>query len=226
MLFTGLWWDHLIKLDINLATCMVLSQSLEFNYGNFKTGSLETTQGLKTCSCPTGISKSYAIGRHCCHRLSACAASWDVWARVPILYGTDQMPVTFLLGNGYPEESPQLWCFFKAHVRIRLRDMLRICIDIQKSKTFFSAIFQGTCTDVCPSAAWSWLTCTGPEQMEFSTMESICMRGLFFHTASHSQLFYLFCNHQLLLMQAALFLCKPPRAQEPTHCSVHRQAPS
>lgn len=79
------------KVDINLATCMVLSQSLEFNYGNFKTGSLETTQGLKPCSCPTGISKSYAIGCHCWHQLSACATAWDVWARVPVLHQTDQM---------------------------------------------------------------------------------------------------------------------------------------
>lgn len=92
MLFTGLWWDHLIKLDINLATCMVLSQSLEFNYGNFKTGSLETTWGLKPCSCPTGISKSYAIGCHCWHQLSACATAWDVWARVPVPHQMDQMP--------------------------------------------------------------------------------------------------------------------------------------
>lgn len=96
MLFTGLWWDQLIKLDINLATSLVLSQSLEFNYGNFKTGSLETTRGLRTCCCPTGISKTYGIGCHCCHQLSACSAVWDVSAHVPLLPQMDQVPVPFL----------------------------------------------------------------------------------------------------------------------------------
>lgn len=136
MLFTGLWWDQLIKLDINLATCLVLSQSLEFNYGNFKTGSLETTRGLRTCCCPTGISKSCAIGCHCCHRLSACTAVWDVSARVPVLPKMDQMPTTFLLGNDSPEESHQLQWLFVANVRMELGDTLTIYVDIQKLGTY------------------------------------------------------------------------------------------
>lgn len=135
MLFTGLWWDQLIRLDTNLATRLVLSQSLEFNYGNFKTGSLETTRGLRTCCCPTGISKTYGIGCHCCHQLSACSAVWDVSAHVPVLPKMDQMPMPFLLGNDSPEESYQLqWCFM-AEVRMELSDMPRICIDTQKPGT-------------------------------------------------------------------------------------------
>lgn len=135
MLFTRLWWDQLIKLDINLATRLVLSQSLEFNYGNFKTGSLETTQGLRTCCCPTGISKTYGTGCHCCHQLSACSAVWDVSAHVPILPEMDQMPMPFLLGNYSPEGSHQLQRCFMAEVRMELSDMPGICIDTQKPGT-------------------------------------------------------------------------------------------
>lgn len=71
---------------------------------------------------------------------SACAATWDVCARIQVLPRLVQMPMTFLLGNGFPEGSHQLQCFFIAWVRMEhskdtYGTYLRICADIQKPGT-------------------------------------------------------------------------------------------
>lgn len=186
MLFTGLWWDHLIKPDINLAMCMVLSQSLEFNYGNFKTGSLETTRGLKPCSCPTGISKSYAIGCHCWHQLSACATAWDVWAHVPVLHQMDQMAAPWKwLSWGIPTLS---MVFHMACVRRELNNTLKICTAI-RTKLLFLSIFPGDLHGCITHCSSKRAHVHRPKQMKSITIRNICTNVLFFQADSHSQLF-------------------------------------
>lgn len=139
MLFTGLWWDQLIKLDINLATRLVLSQSLEFNYGNFKTGSLETTRGLRTCCCPTGISKTYGIGCHCCHQLSAGSAVWDVSAHVPCSARNGPNANAISPWKWFSWGIPPTAWRFMAEVRMQWSDVPRICTGTQKPGT---SVFQ------------------------------------------------------------------------------------
>lgn len=150
MLFTGLWWDQLIKLDINLATRLVLSQSLEFNYGNFKTGSLETTRGLRTCCCPTGISKTYGIGCHCCHQLSAGSAVWDVSAHVPCSArngpNANAISPWKWFSWGIPPTAVAFHGWGENAVKWRAKDLYRHT----KAWDFcFSAISQGICVLQC-----------------------------------------------------------------------------